>query len=132
MSDNSVFISYARQDRKWAQWLEERLGKQGFRILTDLTVPTGQAFIAELNRMIEGSDLVVALLSPAYFRSEWRQLETAAAAASRVPIIPVLVEPCEVEGFLRYYHFADVTSDRDKGLREVIEAAEHLLAQSAV
>lgn len=129
MSETKVFISYARGDKQWAVWLAERLVKHGFRIWTDATsVPTGESFIAELNRTIEKSDVVLALLSPNYFRSPWCQQETAAAAASRVPIIPVLVEPCEVQGFLRNYNWADLTSDRDSGLLAVIQAAEHLPA----
>jgi hypothetical protein len=132
MSNNNVFISYAHRDKEWAQWLGERLGKRGFRIWTDATVPTGESFIAALNRTIEESGVVLALLSPNYFRSTWCQQETATAAASKVPIIPVLVEPCEVQGFLQYYNLADLTSDRDSGLRAVIQAAEHLPVLSPV
>jgi len=133
MSKNNIFISYARGDKQWAEWLGERLAKHGFRIRTDTTsVPTGESFIAELNKTIEKSDLVLALLSPNYFRSTWCQQETAIAAASKVPIIPVMVERCEVEGFLRYYNWADLTSDRDSGLRAVIQAAEYLPAKSLV
>jgi hypothetical protein len=131
MSRNQVFISYARRDRRWAEWLGDRLAKHGFRIQTDTTsVPTGASFIAELNKTIEKSDVVLAILSPSYFRSAWCQQETAAAAAGKVPIIPVLVEPCEVQGFLRNYNWADLTSDRDSGLRAVIQAAERLPTQS--
>jgi hypothetical protein len=126
-----VFISYARKDKPWAEWLGERLAKHGFRIWTDSTaVPAGESFIAELNKTIEKSDVVLALLSPDYFQSTWCQQETAAAAAGKVPIIPVLVEPCEVQGFLRNYYWADLTSDRDSGLRAVIQAAEQLPAHS--
>jgi len=131
MRKNQVFISYARSDRRWALWLGDRLAKQGFEIFMDMTsVPTGESFIAELNKVIRASDLVLALLSPSYFQSAWCQQETAVAAANKVPIIPVLVEPCEVQGFLRNYNWADLTSDRDGGLRAVIEAAERLPAQS--
>jgi hypothetical protein len=116
MSKNQVFISYARRDKPWAEWLGERLAKHGFRVWTDTSVTIGESFIAELNKTIE--------------QSAWCQQETAAAAASRVPIIPVLVEPCEVQGFLRNYNLADLTSDRDSGLLAVIQAAERLPAQS--
>jgi len=131
MRKNQVFISYAQRDRRWAEWLGEGLARHGFGIWTNSTsVPTGESFIAELNKMIEKSDVVLAILSPSYFQSAWCQQETAAAAASKVPIIPVLVEPCEVQGFLRNYNWADLTSDRDSGLRAVIQAAERLPAQS--
>jgi hypothetical protein len=133
MSKNNVFISYARGDKGWAEWLRERLLRYGFEVSTDATsVAPGESFISELNRTIASSDVVVVLLSPNYFQSKWSQYETAAAAASDVPIIPVLVEPCEGQGFLRYYNLADLTSDRDTGLRAVIRAAEELPAHRPV
>jgi hypothetical protein len=95
-------------------------------------VPAGESFIAELNKTIEKSDVVLVLLSPNYFQSAWCQQETAAAAASKEPIIPVMVEPCEVQGILRFYNWADLTTDRDSGLRAVIQAAERLPAQPSV
>jgi hypothetical protein len=49
-----------------------------------------------------------------------------------VLIIPVMVEPCEVRGFLKFYHFADLTSDRDSELQAVIQAAEQLPAHPSV
>ena len=132
MGRNIVFISPAHGDKQWADWLGKRLVKHGFRIWTDsASVPTGESFIAELNRTIEKSDVVLALLSPNYFQSAWCRQETAVAAASKVPIIPVLVEPCEVQGFLRNYNWADLTSDRDSGLRAILQAAEHLPALSS-
>jgi hypothetical protein len=132
MRKNQVFISYARSDRGWAEWLGSGLAKHGFEISTDTTsVPTGESFIAELKKKtIEKSAVLLAILSPSYFNSAWCQQETAVAAASKVPIIPILVEPYEVQGFLRNYNWADLTSDRDNGLREVILAAECLPAQS--
>jgi len=132
MNERNVFISYAGRDKQWAEWLGERLGRRGFGIWTDATsVPVGESFMAELKRTIEKSDVVLALLSPSYFQSTWCRQETAVAAAGKVPIIPVLVEPCEVQGFLRNYNWADLTSDRDVGFRAVIQAAEHLRASPA-
>jgi hypothetical protein len=131
MPNNQVFISYEHRDKRWADWLGAELAKHGFQISTDTTsVPTGASFIAELNKVIEKSDVLLAIMSPSFFQSAWCQFEIAAAAASKVPIIPALVEPCEVQGFLRNYNWADVTSDRDSGLRAVIEAAERLPAKT--
>ena len=129
MNNTKVFISYARPDRAWTQWLEERLRKHGFQVSTDATsVPPGESFINELQRTITAADVMVVLLSPSYFELTWCQQETAVAAASKMPIIPVVVERCEVQGFLKYYNWADLTSDRDVGLRAVIRAAKELPA----
>ncbi|MDX1985018.1 MAG: toll/interleukin-1 receptor domain-containing protein [Bryobacteraceae bacterium] len=132
MSESNVFVSYARSDRRWVDWLRQRLTPHGFRIWTDAnSVSIGESWITELNRTTEKADAVVALLSPSYFQSTWCQQETALAVASDVLVIPVLVEPCEVRGVLRYYNLADLTSDPDRGLHSIIEAVERLSAQSA-
>lgn len=130
MSRNNIFISYAGKDKQWADWLGKQLMKHGFTVSTDSSsVPAGESFISELNRIIENAGVMLVLLSPSYFQSTWCQQETAVAAAGKVPIIPVLIEPCEVQGFLQYYNWADLTTDRDSGLRAVIQAAEQLPAQ---
>lgn len=133
MGKGTVFISYARQDKEWAKWLGERLHGHGFEISTDMTsVAPGQSWIKELDRAIANADVLLAVLSPNYFQSTWCQQETAAAVANGVPIVPVLVEPCEIQGFLRHYHLADLTANRDRGLRAVIQAAEELPAHRPV
>jgi hypothetical protein len=67
-------------------------------------------------------------MSPAFFESQWAQTETAAAAAKKMPIIPVMIEPCKVSGFLSYLNWADLTKDREGGMQDVIEAASQLWA----
>ena len=132
MKQNRVFISYASKDRQWAEWLEERLRRIGFDIWTDATsVPVGESWIAELSKTIKKSDILLAVLSPNYFQSTWCQRETEIAAVNKIPVIPVMVERCEVQGILQYYQYADLTSDRESGFRAVVAAAEHMLAQPA-
>lgn len=132
MGRQNVFISYASKDKPWAEWFRERLIKHGFHVSTEASVLAAPSFIVELKRTIEKSDVMLAVMSPNYFQSTWCQQETAIAAATKVPIIPALVEPCEVEGLLQYYNWADLTSDRDRGLSAVIEAAKHLPALPTV
>ena len=128
MTEKNIFISYADQDKHWAEWFGERLGKLGFGIWTDTnSVAPGASFMVELSRTIEKSDIVLTLLSPSYFRSAWCQRETAVAAVKKIPIIPVMVEPCEVRDFLQDYNRADMTTDPDAGFRAVVAAAEHHL-----
>ena len=79
-----------------------------------------------IDQALRDSNLVVAVMSPAFFESEWAQTETAAAAAKKMPIIPIMIEPCKVRGFLSYLNWADLTTDREAGMQHVIEAASYL------
>jgi hypothetical protein len=127
MAATKIFISHSHHDNDWADWIDVQLENRGFQVWRDLTsIRAGQSFIAELNKAIEQSDLMVVLMSPAYFASAWANQEMEFAAARKMPIIPVLIEPCEVRGLLQYYNWADLTKDREKGLRRVVEAVEHL------
>jgi TIR domain len=127
MPATKIFISHSHHDAKWANWIDVQLTKRGFQVWRDLTsIRPGQSFIAELNNAIQEADLMVVLMSPDYFSSAWARQETEFAAARKIPIIPVLIAPCEVQGLLGYYNWADLTKDRDKGLHRVIEAVEHL------
>ncbi len=127
MAATQIFISHSTRDSDWADWIDFQLKSRGFRVWRDLTsIRTGQSFIAELNKAIEESDVMVVLMSPDYFTSAWTKQEVDFAAAKKIPIIPVLIKPCKVQGLLEYYNWADLTSDRDIGLHRVIEAVEHL------
>jgi hypothetical protein len=127
MTATKIFISHSDRDRDWADWIDVQLESRGFEVWRDLTtISTGQSFITELNKAIEESDLMVVLMSPDYFNSVWARQETEFAAARKKPIIPVLIKPCEVQGLLQYYNWADLTKDRDMGLLRVVKAVEHL------
>jgi hypothetical protein len=79
-----------------------------------------------IDQSLRESNLVVALMSPAFFESDWAQTETAWAAAKKMPVIPVMIEPCEVRGFLSYFNWADLTKDREGGMQRVVEAVSRL------
>jgi hypothetical protein len=130
MPATKIFISHSHSDTDWADWIDVQLKKRGFQVWRDLTsIRPGQSFIAELNNAIQEADLMVVLMSPDYFTSAWARQETEFAAARKIPIIPALIKPCEVQGLLRYYNWADLTKDRDSGLSRVVEAVEHLRGQ---
>jgi hypothetical protein len=88
-----AFISYARADAKaFAHRLKADLEAQGLRVWLDVSdMPSGDTFIAEIDRAIEAADYFLlvntsgAILSP-YCRDEW-----AKALEKAKPIIPLLL-----------------------------------------
>lgn len=103
-----IFISYARDDRRVAQLVAERLSAAGASVLLDLEMPMGASFTDSLVEAIRSSDCVIALMSPSYFASRWSQAEIVQSLDSGKRVIPVLVRPCEIEGPLSYLQWLDL------------------------
>lgn len=93
------------------------------------SLPTSASLWQGIDEALARSSAVVVLMSPAYFQSEWAQRETASAAALKIPIIPALIEKCEVTGFLSLLNWANLTEDRERGLIALTEATKHFLAE---
>ena len=121
-----LFLCYAHSDRLWADWISENLSAKGFEVWRDVeSLRVGDSWARSIDEAVRDSSMIIVLMSPAYFSSDWARVETASAVAKKVPIIPVLVQQCNVEGFLRYLNWADLTHDREKGMERLIEAAHH-------
>ena len=90
-----VYLSYAPDDRMWADWIEAVLTRAGFRVLPRSTVSAMSAELAA-EESFAGSPRVVAVLSTAYMQSAeakslWRALSAADGAGIRRQIVPVRV-----------------------------------------
>ncbi|VFM95329.1 MAG: TIR domain-containing protein [Candidatus Kentron sp. G] len=80
-----IFISYRRLDKDWDRWarkhvagvlkthLQPALGEP--KIFIDDQIQTGDSWPARLSYALARSRLLVPLLCPAYFMSDWCQLE---------------------------------------------------------
>lgn len=89
-----VYLSYAPEERMWADWIEIILTRAGFRVSPRSTV-SGSAEDLEMEEAF-ASPRVLAVLSTAYMnspeaRSLWRALSAADAAGIRRQIVPIRV-----------------------------------------
>lgn len=103
-----VFISYAREDQNAAVRLAEALRNAygDGQVFSDVdAIDTGANFSDVLRRTIHAADVVIVLMSPAYFSSPWAQAELAEALAEKKSLVPVLIRECYVEGPLAYYNW---------------------------
>ncbi len=90
-----VYLSYAPDDRMWADWIEAVLTRTGFRVMPRSTVSPLSVEL-EAEESFEGSPRVIAVLSASYMhspeaRSLWRALSAADAAGIRRQLVPVRV-----------------------------------------
>lgn len=115
MADNNIniFISYGRKDsRELAINLRDDLMAVGYSVWLDLNeIPGGADWSQKIEDAIEQSHIMLALLSPASYHSQWCRAEQLRATRKGKRLIPLLaVEGAEVPLHLEhmnYLNFAD-------------------------
>jgi CO dehydrogenase nickel-insertion accessory protein CooC1 len=100
-----VYLSYAPEDRMWADWIEAVLTRAGFRVMPHSTVTTAVTERGDLQaeRELQGAPRAIAVLSSAYLhspeaRSVWKALSAADAAGTHRQLVPVRVSDVRITG----------------------------------
>jgi hypothetical protein len=127
MASRDFFISYTGADQAWAEWIAETLERAGHStVLQTWDFRPGENFIERMNEALVDAERVVAVLSPAYFRSEYARDEwTTALVRDRGEadrLLPVRVAPAELPPLLANRIYIDLV-----GVEEPL-AAERLIA----
>jgi cellulose biosynthesis protein BcsQ len=94
-----VYLSYAPEDRMWADWIEAVLTRAGFRVIPRSTVTSGSGDVRgdlQAERDVQAAPRAIAVLSSAYLhspeaRSVWKVLSAADAAGTHPQLVPVRV-----------------------------------------
>ena len=105
-----VYVSYAPEDRMWADWVEAVLTRANFRVIPRSTVAAAMSgdASAQSERELQSAPRAIALLSSAYMhspqaRTTWKALSAADAAGMHRQILPVRVSDVRVtEPFTDY------------------------------
>jgi len=88
---SDVFISYAREDRQFAQLLTERLEISGRTAWVDWDgIPPTADWMEEIHRAIDAADSFILIISPDSVKSNVCRAECEYAASSEKRIVPVL------------------------------------------
>jgi hypothetical protein len=127
VASKGFFISYTGADQAWAEWIAETLEQAGHRtVLQAWDFRPGENFIQRMNQALAEAERVLAVLSPAYFQSEYARDEwTAALVRDRGQadrLLPVRVAKAEVPPLLANRIYIDLV-DLDEE-----PAAERLVA----
>jgi hypothetical protein len=102
LQDWDLFLSFSREDEAFARWIEKLLKAAGISIFAAFAeMPAGSNFVIEMQRGLARSSRFVALLSPAYIKSEHCQAEWSAAfhadpAGTARKLVQFLVHPAEL------------------------------------
>lgn len=108
----NIFISYGRKDsRELANRLKEDLMAVGYSVWLDTNeIPGGADWSHQIEDAIEHSHIMLALLSPASYHSQWCRAEQLRATRKGKRIIPLLaVQGAEVPLHLEHINYLDFT-----------------------
>lgn len=121
------FVSYAKDNRDWAEWIAWQLENHGYTTVLDVwDFPKGSDFAQEMTDAHRNTKRTIAVLSPAYLNSmfamaEWNARFTGDGLGKRRLLIPVMVSPCELPGLMRSRLFIDLTTlDEQKARTELL------------
>ena len=102
-----IFLSYAREDRAFAERLARVLEQAGYEVWWDRHIDGGEEFAAEIEAELDKANAVVVLWSKNSVKSRWVRDE-AAVGGDTGRLVPV-----SVDGFLppmgfRQFHTIDL------------------------
>ena len=98
-----VYLSYAPEDRMWADWIEAVLTRAGFRVVPRSTMATAPMADLDLHaeRELQGAPRAVTVLSSAYIhspeaRSVWKALSAVDATGTHRQLVPVRISDVRI------------------------------------
>lgn len=129
MTKNKIaFLSYAHEDKDFAERIAIELQKAGIDIWIDRwEIKAGDSLIQKI--FIEGlskCDIFLILLSGASVRSKWVREELDSAMIKKIEgvtrIIPLIKEKCEIPPPLRALLWVDLSVGFDVGIRRIVKS----------
>lgn len=108
----SIFLSHSWIDKSFVRTFAERLVQAGVNVwLDEAEIGIGDSLVKKISEGIEQVDYVAAVISNESVKSEWVQKElswamTKEIEGQRVVVLPVVIERCELPGYLKDKLFA--------------------------
>lgn len=120
MSQRKIFISYARTDSKLlAHRLCTDLQTAGYTVWLDTSeIAGGASWSQDIEEAIEDCTVMVALMSPASYQSQWCRAEQLRAVRKGKKLVPLLaVAGAEVPLHLEHLNYLDFSQTSNYGER---------------
>jgi tetratricopeptide (TPR) repeat protein len=123
------FISYTGVNRPWAEWIAVELERVGYStVLQAWDFRPGTDFMHEMQEATTSAQRTIAVLSPAYFGSdfseaEWRSAFVKDPTGELGLLLPVRVQPCEPPGLLASRVYVDLVGADEAAARKRLLAA---------
>jgi hypothetical protein len=123
-----LFICHSSKDKKFAEWLAEKLKSFGIRIWLDKwEIKIGDSIVDKINQGISMSDYLVIILSRNSVESAWVNEELNSGIIRNIEsqgafVLPTVVEDCQIPTLLSHRRFADFRYDKAQGFKELLQA----------
>lgn len=91
MNTYRFFLSYRREEQRFAQQVSKFLQSAGHEAITDINLPTGKDFWQEIQKSIQRVHFFIPVLTPITWESVSVQQEIGYALASNVPVLPIVI-----------------------------------------
>ncbi|WP_261556734.1 toll/interleukin-1 receptor domain-containing protein [Frankia tisae] len=117
------FVSYTKEDEKWAAWVAWVLEEAGVEVrLQAWDSPAGTNFVVWIGEQMTVAARTIAICSPAYFAAHWRTQEWTDAPGGRKPT-PLRVADCTLPGMLSTVSYCDLYGiDEFTAQRRILKA----------
>ena len=126
-----IFLSYCYADMEVALDIEKRLQDDGIEVLSSYYLDPGSNFQTNLKYVVESSDIILLLLSKAYFNSVYSEKELYAfldeSKKRKVSIVPVAIERCNIPWQLKNFNTVNLYNNIDSGI-EILKRQINVLA----
>jgi hypothetical protein len=106
-----IFISYAKEDRRWAQLFAQHLTNHGWSVFWDRTIPAGKTWREIVEKELIEARCVIVAWSKFSVNSDWVYAE-ADDARKRGALLPVFMESVSPPLIFRSIQAADLTNWR--------------------
>ena len=122
------FISYTRQDLRWAEWIAWVLEESGYTVVIQAwDFQKGGNFVLDMQKATE-ANRTIAVLSTLYLEKPFPQAEWAAAfsqdpTSSNRKLLPVRVEDCHPSGLLASIVYVDIFGCKEPEAQQQILSA---------
>jgi hypothetical protein len=113
------FISYAHEDREWAEWIAWQLEAAHYTtVLQAWDFHPGGNFVLTMQEELAAASRMIAVLSPSYLASaftasEWASFFAQDPTGRSEKLVPVKVRPCQPTGLLSTIIYVDLV-DHDR------------------
>jgi hypothetical protein len=121
-----LFICHASEDKTFVERLVRELDRRAFYAWFDKReILVGDSIVDKVNQALSGSKIIIAILSSKSVRKPWVVKELCSSLmrqldGSKVSILPVLAESCEIPPLLADVKYADFRDSFSKGLDELL------------
>lgn len=129
----AIFLSYAREDRSWAEKLAQVIEGAGHEVWWDRRLGGGEEFSAEIETALDRSDVVLVAWSETSIRSRWVRDE-AAVGADRGQLVSVSLDGSVPPMGFRQFHTLDLAGwkglKRDSRTDNLLRSIESKLGKT--